>query len=124
MFSRTNTTLRPLAFLLLWLACSPSREAQKFARWGLPEDLLEYQNQLESLRLPQATTNLGWLSNNSSLKNLIASGTSISDLHGLPKSLSSLDISYTPVSSLSGLPESIKILNIAGSNITDLHQVP
>src|SRR5947199_6136855 len=118
------TKLWPLTLLFLLLACSPSREAQRLAKWGFPEDFLNYQNQLESLRLPRATADLDWLSNNSSLKRLVARETSISNLRGLPRSLTSLDISYTDISSLRDLPESIQFLDVTNTKITGFSHIP
>jgi Leucine-rich repeat (LRR) protein len=125
---------------------SPGRDcASQLARWDLPADLCGRQGQLDTLRLPPAVDSLTWLS--APLKTLIASGTGIRSLAGLPSTLNELDVHYargvgamrdlvglrrlqsldlrwTALEHFAGLPAGLKTLRIGGSRVKELPPLP
>jgi cellulose biosynthesis protein BcsQ len=99
-------------------------QALRFESWGLPQDLVDWTEQLEVLKLPSAVNRVDWLADAKALKRLDLSGTNVTDLDGLPSSLESLDLSATPVTDLQGLPSSLQSLNLSFTSIRNLGGVP
>ena len=105
-------------------SCRPSTALSDLDRWGLPSDILLYQNQIESLSLPEAVDRLDWLPQQGKLRRLSVSRSAIRDLAGLPTTVTALDLSYTQVTDLGEVPDTVTLLDLTGTDAADLSTLP
>ena len=90
---------------------------------GLPLDLAARQSRLTTLQLPPAASSWNWLS--APLDTLIADGTQIASLGGLPPSVRRLDLRFTTrLVVLSDLPQGLESLDLRGSQVESLAGLP
>lgn len=141
--SRNSGSLRQIVLRLsipAWMAVAVlgCMDRPPFLAWGLTGDLPDYMPQLVTLEIPPTVTSLDWLP--SHLKELTASGASISSLHipwelerlhisrmrrplrisAFPPALRELDMSFTSVPGPSWLPESLESLTLGGPEVRTL----
>lgn len=134
------------AGFLAWQQAEAKLWRERLASWNLPTDLYARLGQFRELDFGQARVNrLDWIEGAEELDSLVLNGAWVTDVQGLPPSVTSLvlsntgikslrrlpprlqhlDLSSTPVESLQGLPESLTSLVLNGNHqLTGLEGLP